>query len=107
AVLARFPQVSGADEIWYDPGTNDFYLGANRMTSDGTTAGYPTPVIGVISAGGTRQVPRATWLQNFATGGTTTNTHSVAVDPTNHQVFVPVAGVGVAVLAKTPSTTGL
>ncbi len=50
-VVAPFPQVSGADGIWFDPETNDYYLGANRMTSDGTTAGYPTPVIGVTAAG--------------------------------------------------------
>jgi len=116
AVLARFPQVSGEDENWYDPGTNAFYLGANHMTSNGNTNGVATPVIGVISAGGNHgqrpfrtfgQDDVATWIENFATGATTNNTHSVAADPTNGQIFVPVAGSGIMVLADTPSSTGL
>ena len=114
-VLTRFPQVSGLDEDWYDPGTNAFYLGANHMTSDGNTDGLPTPVIGVISAGGGRsgrgwfdaRDSAAKWVENFPTGATTNNTHSVAADPSNGQVFVPVAGYGIMILANTSSATGL
>jgi hypothetical protein len=115
AVLARFPQVSGADEVWFDEGSGKFYLGANHMTSDGATDGYPTPVIGVIAAGhsgfghhfwfGDDQ--QAHWLLNFATGATTTNTHSVAADAGNGKVFVPVASYGITVLENAPAPTGL
>ncbi|HUY46786.1 MAG TPA: hypothetical protein VMV92_13790 [Streptosporangiaceae bacterium] len=95
-ILARIPQVSGADEAWFDPGSNDFYLGAVGMTSTGTAApfGYPSPVIGVISAGSPQQLPR--WVANIPTS-TTGNPHSVAADPANRQVFVPIGGYGLAV----------
>ena len=105
-VTARFPQISGADEIWYDPGTDAYYLGANRMTSDGNTDGYPTPAIGVISGGGRGRGNGASWLENVPTGATTTNTHSVAVDPNNGQVLVPVAGYGITVMEWTPPLGG-
>jgi len=122
AVLNRFPQVSGADEIWFDPGTNNVYFGANRMTSNGcptaaplpsgcTSLGLATPVIGVIASGRGHGhhfgFGGARWVENFATGATTNNTHSVAADPGNGQVYVPIAGVGVMVLANTSSPTGL
>jgi hypothetical protein len=107
AVLARFPQISGADEIWYDSGSNNFYLGANRMTSNGSTTGFATPAIGVISAGGTKTQTRAAWVENVPAGATTANNHSVAADPTNHQIFVPIASYGIAVFAKNRTTTGL
>jgi hypothetical protein len=101
--------VSGSDENWYDPGTNAFYLGANRMTDDGTATGVPTPVVGVIGAGygGHHESRGARWLSNFATGATTTNTHSVAADPSNGRVFVPFAGTGIVVLQDSSVPTGL
>jgi hypothetical protein len=43
------------------------------------------PVLGVINAG-TRQ-----WLQNVPTNG---NAHSVAADPVNNHIFVPLPSGG-------------
>jgi hypothetical protein len=107
-IVARIPQVSGADEVWFDPGSNNFYLGAVGMTSTGqpvtgrtATGGYHSPVLGVVSGGSPQQPPQ--WVTNIPTSATATgNPHSVAADPANRQVFVPIGGYGVAVFRWQP-----
>lgn len=89
-IVARFPQVGGSDEVWYNPSTAQYYLGANGMTSNGLSSGYPTPVLGIISSNGNR------WLGNFPTAA---SAHSVAASAANGQVFVPIPGYGIAVFA--------
>jgi hypothetical protein len=69
--------VGFVDETWYNPGDNNYYLGARDMPSG--------PVLGVINAG-TRE-----WLQNVPTNG---NAHSVAADPKNNHIFVPLPSGG-------------
>lgn len=78
AILATITQVGGVDETWYNPGDNRYYLAARDMPTGA--------VLGVIDAG------TNLWLTNVATGS---NSHSVAVDPSNNYVFVPMqAGAG-------------
>lgn len=89
-IVSRFSQVGGSDEVWYDPSTSQYYLGANGMTSNGLSSGYSTPVLGVLSSNGNR------WLGNFPTAA---SAHSVAANPMNGQVFVPIPGYGIAVFA--------
>jgi len=72
AILANIPYVGGADEVWYNPGDNRYYVAARDMPNG--------PVLGIIDAGSNL------WLANIATNA---NSHSVAVDPTNNHVFVP------------------
>jgi hypothetical protein len=76
-VLTTINNVGFVDETWYNPGDNNYYLGARDMPSG--------PVLGVINAG-TRQ-----WLQNVPTNG---NAHSVAADPKNNHIFVPLPSGG-------------
>ncbi|MGA7626564.1 MAG: hypothetical protein WCA91_23610 [Candidatus Acidiferrales bacterium] len=71
-VLTTINNVGFVDETWYNPGDNNYYLAARDMPTG--------PVLGVISAK-TRQ-----WLQNVSTNG---NAHSVAADPINNHIFVP------------------
>jgi YVTN family beta-propeller protein len=71
-ILATIDKVGGVDETWYNPGDNRYYLAARDMPGG--------PVLGVIDAG-TNQ-----WLQNVTTNS---NSHSIAVDPSNNHVFVP------------------
>jgi hypothetical protein len=71
-VVAAFSQVSGEDQVWFDPTTGRWFLAA-RFNPGG-------PVLGVIDSN------TDTFLQNIAT---TINDHSVAVDPISGQVFVP------------------
>jgi hypothetical protein len=76
-VLTTINNVGFVDETWYNPGDNNYYLGARDMPGG--------PVLGVINAG-TRQ-----WLQNVPTNG---NAHSVAADPKNNHIFVPLPSGG-------------
>jgi hypothetical protein len=71
-VVAAFSQVSGEDQVWFDPTTGRWFLAA-RFNPGG-------PVLGVIDSN------TDTFLQNILT---TVNDHSVAVDPISGQVFVP------------------
>jgi hypothetical protein len=70
--VKSFTQVSGEDQVWYDPTTNRWFLAA-RFNPGG-------PVLGIIDAGSDL------FLQNLAT---TFNDHSVSVDPISGEVFVP------------------
>ena len=72
AILSTIYNVGGADQAWYNPGDSKYYLGASNMT--------PGPVLGVIDAISKQ------WLQNVPT---TPFSHSVAVDPKNNHIFVP------------------
>jgi hypothetical protein len=96
-IVSTFRQVGGSDEVWFDPPSGTYYLAASNMTSNGESTGYPTPVLGVIAAGPSRShgaVGR--WLGNFPTAA---SAHSVAANPVNGQVFVPIPGYGIAVFA--------
>jgi hypothetical protein len=77
-VVTAVPQVGGSDEVWYDPSTKHYYLGAR---SDQTKTGTTTPVLGTIDA-----------ITNRWDGNTPTSTsaHSVAADLRSRHVFVPI-----------------
>lgn len=65
-------QVSGADEVWFDPKTGRWFIAA-RFNPGGS-------VLGIVDSSSD------SFLQNVAT---TPNDHSVAVDPISGEVFVP------------------
>jgi hypothetical protein len=77
AILATINQVGFVDETWFNPGDNNYYTASRDMPTG--------PVLGVINAG-TRQ-----WLINVPTNG---NAHSVAADPKNNHIFVPLPSGG-------------
>jgi hypothetical protein len=89
-VIATIMQVGGEDEVAYDSANGMYYVAANHMTTTGYSTGSPTPVLGVINAR-TNQ-----WVENLPTGN---SAHSVAVDPENNHIFVPVSGGGIFVFA--------
>ncbi|TAN05711.1 MAG: cytochrome C nitrite reductase [Rhodanobacteraceae bacterium] len=72
-VVKTIRQVGGSDEVWYDAGAGRYYLAAVANTHG--------PVLGVIDA------RNDAWLKNLPTGG---DAHSVAADPHNGRVFVPI-----------------
>jgi hypothetical protein len=76
-VLTTINNVGFVDETWYNPGDNNYYLGARDMPTG--------PVLGVINAG-TRL-----WLENVPTNG---NAHSVAADPISNHIYVPLPSGG-------------
>lgn len=69
-----------ADEIWFNPGDNRVYFGAN-----------PVSVVDANSYAVVARIP---------VGSSARATHSVAVDRRNNHVFVPVVGVGVEVYVQ-------
>ncbi|HKM89692.1 MAG TPA: hypothetical protein VJX29_03680 [Candidatus Acidoferrales bacterium] len=71
-IVATIDQTGGTDEVWWNPGDNRYYTAGRDMPNG--------PVLGVIDAA-TRQ-----WLVNVPTGS---NSHSVAADPLNNHIFVP------------------
>jgi len=80
-VKANITQVGGSDEVWYDRGSNHYYLAA-RSNTDNT--GKANPILGVVDAGSNR----------FDGGpATSTTAHSVAADRFSRKVFVPMGFV--------------
>jgi hypothetical protein len=80
-------KVGGGDQIAYDSATNRYYLAASRWTASGKSSGPActaaspcTPALIIIDAS-TYAV-----VANLFSGN---NAHSVAVDPTTHQAFLP------------------
>jgi hypothetical protein len=71
------PQGADADEVWYDPGSNNYYF--SRSAARG----------GVAVVNGTTEKS----IANIPLGS-----HSVAVNASNKHVFVPVAGKGIYVV---------
>ncbi len=80
-VAANITQVGGSDEVWYDQGTQHYYLGARSNTDN---AGTVVPVLGTIDA------KTKAFDGNVATS---TTAHSVAADRVSHHVFVPIGFV--------------
>jgi hypothetical protein len=98
SILKVISGIGGTDEIWFDPTTNAFYVTGNNNTNTGR-------FFDVVSDNGAS----STILQSI-TLPATSSAHSIAVDPFNGDVFVPLAGTGnsdcplgcIAVFAPTP-----
>jgi DNA-binding beta-propeller fold protein YncE len=76
-VAHTISQVGGSDEVWFDRRRDRYYLAA--------VANPGGPVLGVVDARDGR------WLANLPTGA---HAHSVAADPADGRVFVPIAATG-------------
>jgi hypothetical protein len=80
--------LGGADEVWYNPGDNDYFFGISTPGDLGVAnAGPPPSVDGtVVSASGS---------------------HSVAADSRRNQVYVPIRGnLGASGAPGTATTCG-
>lgn len=76
AVVASVP-IGGSDEVWYDKGTNHYFLAA-RANTDAT--GKVTPILGSIDATTHKLDPSAP---------SSLTAHSVAADQNSRFVFLP------------------
>jgi hypothetical protein len=77
-IIHSLPGLGGNDEVWYNPGDNQYFL-ANSVVGN----------LGVADPDGTTDKPFAT---------THAGSHSVAADPVRNQVYVPFndgSGIGV------------
>jgi hypothetical protein len=80
AIVSKFTQLSGGDEVWYDPTTNrSFVTGLTDQSNPNSR------VLGVIDFNGA--APNLVQLIPTSNGA-----HSVAVDPISGEVFVPAGG---------------
>ena len=69
--------IGGSDEVWFDQGTNHYYLGArNNLMNE-----QPDPILGSVDAS-------SNTLDGSAP--TSTTAHSVAADKLQHKGFVPI-----------------
>ena len=71
-VLADFNNTGGADEVWFNPGENRYY-----MASSGSQ------LLGIIDA------TNMSFVENVETG---LGAHSVSADSVSNHIFVPIAG---------------
>jgi hypothetical protein len=77
AVVAVVP-IGGSDEVWYDPGTRHYFLGADNNLAKNK----PAPILGSIDAV-THQLDPSPVSSRTA--------HSVAADKNSRYVFLPIA----------------
>jgi hypothetical protein len=77
SIVSLFHQISGTDQIWYDPTTKAFYVTGVNAAGDR---------VFVVISDVTDSVLQTIGLP------TTTNAHSIAVSPFNGDVFVPLGG---------------
>ena len=76
-VIAQFPNITGVDQVWYDPTTNKWFLAAGN-----NPAGDGGPELAIIDAA-TDMITQII--------KTTPGDHSVSVDPLTGEIFVPFA----------------
>jgi hypothetical protein len=81
--VTTITEAGNGDEVWFNPGDNRwYYTGDDSRTHK--------PVLAVVDA------VTGTWITNVPISG---ESHSVAVDPKNGHVFVPVTATGIEVYA--------
>jgi hypothetical protein len=81
SILVALPGESGSDEVWYNPGDNQYFLANSNHIS---STGAHTPHLGVVDPSardGFNEDPSATSARG---------SHSVAADANRNQVYVPV-----------------
>ena len=79
AIIGKLEGEAGADEVWFNPGDNQYFLASgNHLTAVGGSA---APILGVVDATGKRSDSSPT---------SAVGSHSVAADPVKNQVYVPI-----------------
>jgi len=69
-LIANLPGLNGNDEVWYNPGDNQYFLAGSNHTP---------PILGVADPNG----------EEDPSAATAAGSHSVAADPVKNQVYVP------------------
>jgi hypothetical protein len=81
SIVKTLPQVSGTDELWYDPTRNLFYLTGTDANGHRVIDVFDGTTYALLQE-----------IDLTALGFGTANLHSVAVDPLTGDIFVPIAG---------------
>jgi len=75
AIIGTLADEAGADEVWFNPGNNQYFLAnGNHLTA-------PGPILGVVDSTGKRP---------DSSPSSAVGSHSVAADPVENQVYVPI-----------------
>jgi hypothetical protein len=86
-LVANLPGENGNDEVWYNPGDNQYFLAEGKEQSPQSRTVPPstavTPKVGVVDGSGSEDTSPSSAM----------GSHSIAVDPFRGQVFVPVNNV--------------
>jgi hypothetical protein len=93
AMLASFPTLAGADEVWFNKGSRQYFVAANANTVKKGKKVVPAPVLGIVNA------DTHTLDQLIPT---TAAAHSVAADANLNHIFLP---NGATTSASYPSCT--
>jgi len=72
--------VTGGDEIWYDAGTDKYYVGASKNGPNAGATKFLSPALGVID-------PKT--KHTIQTIPASSNSHSIAADSKRHYVYDP------------------
>src|SRR5262249_1383263 len=91
ATLKAFPNLGGADEVWFNKGDGHYFF---PSCNTACRAGTGPEVLGVVDSSG-RQGDQSVVLATQLGNATGRRAHSVAADPRTLQVYVPL-----------PATTG-
>jgi hypothetical protein len=84
-VIKTLANEGGADEVWFNPGDDHYFLGRSAVT--------PNQQLGVVDADPPGGQPQEDQSLDIAKPGPP-NAHSVAADPILNQVYVPIpAGI--------------
>jgi hypothetical protein len=90
--VAALPFEAGADEVWFNPGDGHYFMANSAATTQNTppafTTGPSLGVLGVIDSLPRPQEDSSTVTNVVQTGSN--SAHSVAADPHQNQVYVPV-----------------
>jgi hypothetical protein len=81
ASLATFPTLAGADEVWFNKGSRQYFVAANANTVKKGKKQVPAPVLGVVNAD--------THTLDQPPIPTTASAHSVAADANLNHIFLP------------------
>jgi hypothetical protein len=87
--IFNLPGLNGNDETWYNPDDNQYFLAGSNATGG--------PIMGVVDAASGQEDQSVT---------TASGSHSVAVDPLQTQVYLPVNNTAAAQAAKLCSSVG-
>jgi hypothetical protein len=83
-VVHGLPGLGGMDEVWFNPGDNQYFLaGGNHVATTPSPAGS-NPILGVVDV-----VADQPGTFKDANAPSASGSHSVAADPVHNQVYVP------------------
>jgi len=109
AVLAVFPDLGGADEVWFNENDGHFFItSCNTDCRTSTTPQKGAELVGIIDSRGHR-LDQSVVIANTtttSTSGSQRRIHSVAADPNTNRVFVPIPAAGGAAPTWDPKICG-